>query len=229
MKLVLDEKKADISAFFNAPNFEIEKFLLKNNYNTILGIDEAGRGCLAGPLSVAGVVYKKEDILSTHSPEILKEINDSKKLTEKKRLESKIIIENYSKNYYHSFISIDVIDKYNINIATRIGIENILNSMKIKPDVIIIDGNFTFELDFPYYSIIKGDFKSITIASASIIAKVIRDEYMKNISEKYPEYKFFKNKGYGTKEHISAIEKYGITEIHRLSYEPVKSKILSKK
>jgi ribonuclease HII len=227
MKLILNEKLADYSAFFNAPNFEIENFLLENNYNIILGIDEAGRGCLAGPLSVGGVVFSKKDIISP-STEILDNINDSKKLNEKKRLESKSIIENNSKFFFHSFVSIDIIDKYNINIATEIGIKNILNSMKIKPDVIIIDGNFNFKLDFPYYSIIKGDYKSISIAAASIIAKVIRDEYMKDISDKYPEYKFYKNKGYGTKEHISAIEKYGITKIHRLSYEPVKSKIISK-
>ncbi len=202
------------------PNFDIEQELARDNL-IIAGIDEAGRGCLAGPLSVGMVIYDPM-LFGQILPEGMCIINDSKKLTHEKRLYAYDIIKNCSRYHSCCFVSSKYIDKENINIATQYAIEQLLISSPLKPDILIIDGNYKFDLHLPYISIIKGDSKSLTIASASIVAKVKRDALMDEYENIYHGYGFNSNKGYGTKKHIMMIEK-SISPIHRKSYEPVKS------
>jgi len=204
------------------PDFSIERELHSDGYKIIAGIDEAGRGAIAGPLSLGMVIYPTS--IYTETPElILNTITDSKKLSHKKREEVFPIIEKFSLQYTSTFVPHTIIDRTDINIATKIGIERLIAKAQIKPDIIIMDGNFKFKFDIKFMSVIKGDNKSISIASASIIAKVLRDELMNKIDLKYPNYGFSINKGYGTKKHLESIYINGFSDIHRKSYEPIKS------
>jgi len=206
----------------NSADFSIEKELCSKGYKIIAGIDEAGRGALAGPLSLAMVIYPSS--IYTDTPElILSTIADSKKLSSKKREESFSVIKNFSLHYTSTFVPHTIIDRTDINTATKIGIEKLLAKSQIKPDIIIMDGNFKFKLDTKFMSVIKGDNISISIASASIIAKVLRDELMDKVDLKYPDYGFSIHKGYGTKKHLDSIYAKGFSDIHRKSYEPIKS------
>ena len=187
---------------------------LRKKYEIIAGIDEAGRGPLAGPVVVAAV------ILDHKNP--IKGLNDSKKLSEKKR---KILFEQIMENT--SLVSIQIIspseiDKRNILQATLYGMEEAIFALKQKPDLCIIDGNIIPKriADFSR-SFVKGDGRFASIAAASIVAKVTRDEIMKEYHKEFPEYNFKQNKGYPTKEHLNALRKHGITPIHRRSYKPV--------
>ena len=203
-------------------DFSIEKELCLQGYKIIAGVDEAGRGALAGPLSLGMAIYPTS--IYTETPEsILNSISDSKKISHKKREEALSIIKNFSLSYASVFVPHTIIDRTDINIATKIGIERLIAKSEIKPDIIIMDGNFKFEFDIKFMSVIKGDNKSISIASASIIAKVLRDRLMDKADLKYPDYGFGINKGYGTKKHIESIYNNGFSNIHRKSYEPVKS------
>lgn len=180
-------------------------------FDRILGIDEAGRGPMAGPLVVAGVIFPKG---YSHD-----EINDSKKLTEKKREQLFDQIMQDALWYEIVFVSESTIDHLNIYAATQQAMLKIAEDAKA--DYVLTDA-----MKLPYYkgryeAIIKGDSKSLSIAAGSILAKVSRDRYMKILDEKYPEYKFGKHKGYPTKEHIEALHKYGILDCHRKSYRPV--------
>ena len=205
-----------------SPDFSIEKELCLQGYKTIAGVDEAGRGALAGPLSLGMTIYPLSIYYET--PElILNAVADSKKLTPKKREEALSVIKNFSLNYTSVFVPHTIIDKTDINIATKIGIERLIAKSQIKPDIIIMDGSFKFNFDIKFISVIKGDNRSISIASASIIAKVLRDELMDKADLKYPDYGFKINKGYGTKKHIESLQTNGFSHIHRKSYEPVKS------
>ncbi|MGI6608308.1 MAG: ribonuclease HII [Erysipelotrichaceae bacterium] len=176
----------------------------------VIGIDEAGRGPLAGPLVVAGVVFPKG-----YQSE---EINDSKTLTEKKReLLYEIIIKD-ALYYYVVVVDVETIERLNILEATREAMSQIAG----KTDVgVILTDAMKLPVDKEVVDIIKGDSKSVSIAAASILAKVTRDRIMYDLDKKYPQYNFKKNKGYPTKEHFDALEKYGITEIHRKNYKPV--------
>lgn len=217
------------SSFLNssAPDFSIESQYFSKGHRYIAGVDEAGRGSLAGPLSIGLVIY--DSSLFFNIPEdISLSINDSKKLSHKKRIEALTHINCYAVEKCHTFIPHPVIDKYNINIATMMGIEKLLNMVSINPDLIIMDGNFKFKLDIPYVSVLKGDNVSLTIASASIVAKVNRDAVMDRLDLKFPNYGFDSNKGYGTKKHIDSIKKWGISPVHRMTYEPVKSMFFNK-
>ena len=205
----------------NSADFSIEKELCSKGYKIIAGIDEAGRGALAGPLSLAMVIYPSS--IYTEPEQLPDTIADSKKLSHKKRKEAFTTIENFSLHYTSAFVPHTIIDKTDINIATKIGIERLIAKAQIKPDIIIMDGNFKFELGIKFMSVIKGDNISISIASASIIAKVLRDELMDKADFKYPGYGFGINKGYGTKKHIESLYANGFSDIHRKSYEPVKS------
>ncbi len=211
----------------SVPDFSIEAEYFSKGYRYIAGVDEAGRGSLAGPLSIGLVIY--DSSLFFNPPEDISFlINDSKKLSHKKRTEALTHINSYALEKCYTFIPHPVIDKYNINIATMIGIEKLLNMASISPDLIIMDGNFKFQLDIPFISILKGDNLSLSIASASIVAKVNRDAIMDRLDLKFPNYGFSSNKGYGTKKHIESIEKWGISPVHRMTYEPVKSIFLDK-
>lgn len=188
-----------------------EQELNNNGYINVAGVDEAGRGPLCGPVVAAAVILPKNINIEG--------INDSKKLSEKKREK---IYEEITKNkdiFYGIGISdVDVIEKVNILNATKLAMKDAINNLKLKPDYVIIDGNQNIDINIPSQTLVSGDSKSASIAAASIIAKVTRDRMMKKCDEKYPEYNFAKHKGYGTKAHIEAIQKYGLCEIHRPSF-----------
>lgn len=177
----------------------------------VAGMDEAGRGPLAGPVVCACVVMPLE------KNKIIDGINDSKKLTPKKREElfEKIVTTAIS----YSIIEVDeeTIDRINILQATKLGMKRAVESLSVKPAVVLIDA-VKIDCDIPQENIIKGDAKSYNIASASILAKVYRDRLMVELAKTYPEYHFEKHKGYGTKDHIDALKKYGKCKIHRNSF-----------
>ena len=176
------------------------------------GIDEAGRGSLAGPVTAAAVILGK-DLRN-------KDLNDSKKLSPKKRLELKKYIEKNALAYSVAFVDSSQIDKNNILNSTFKAMHMSLKGLDIEPDFIIVDGNlFKQYKDLDYKCIIKGDQKYQNIAAASILAKTYRDEYMSNLHLKFPEYDWIKNKGYGTKYHIDMITKFGRTKYHRKSFQ----------
>ena len=182
------------------------------NYKFECGLDEAGRGCLAGPVTAAAVILK---------PNFKHElIDDSKKLTKIKREElSKIIIKN-SLDYSIGFVYPRKIDEINILNASILAMHKCISKLKIKPEFLIVDGNrFKKYKNIKHKTIVKGDSKYLSIASASILAKYSRDIYMEKISKKFPDYFWHKNKGYPTKEHKNAIISFGITNHHRKSFK----------
>ena len=192
-----------------------EKKLWDEGYANIAGCDEAGRGPLFGPVVAASVILPHDFVLEG--------LNDSKKLTEKKREEYYPIIMEKALVVGISIVSAEEIDEINIYEASRQGMLRAVASMNIKPDYIITDAmpldGFT---DIKHESIIKGDAKSISIAAASVIAKVTRDRLMYEEDKKHPEYEFAKHKGYPTKKHIELLNKYGIIDGYRKTYGPVK-------
>lgn len=191
---------------------EFESDLYNNGINFIAGIDEVGRGPLIGPVVTAAVILPK-DFYDER-------INDSKKLTEKKReLLYDVIMEN-ALSVGVGMSSPEVIDEINILNATKKAMVEAVNNLSIKPEHLLIDA-VKLDIDIPQTSIIKGDAKSQSIASASIIAKVTRDRMMLELDKKYPMYDFKHNKGYGTKKHIEALYKYGPLKEHRKSFAPV--------
>lgn len=177
----------------------------------IAGLDEVGRGCLAGPVVCAAVIMPLEKEL------IIDGINDSKKLTAKERERLDKLIREKAIAYSISIIDKETIDEINILEATKLGMKNAVENLKIKPNILLIDA-VKIESDIKQENIIKGDEKSYNIACASIIAKVYRDNYMKQISLKYPLYNFAQNKGYGTREHIECLLKNGPCQIHRKTF-----------
>jgi len=192
---------------------EYELEFRSKGYTNILGIDEAGRGPLAGPLVIAGVIlppsYENE------------EINDSKQLSDKKRRELYNTIMENALEVKVNIVDVETIDKLNILRATKEGMEEIVRNVGDKCDAVFVDAVKLDNVDKPVLSLIKGDALSISIAAASIIAKVTRDNIMLELDKEYPMYDFKNNKGYGTKTHLLALEKYGITKHHRMSYAPV--------
>jgi len=189
---------------------EFEKSTFDLGFNLIAGLDEAGRGPLAGPVVASAVILPKL--------ELIRDIDDSKKLSEKKRDELYMKIQEIAIDIGVGIVDNETIDKINILNATKLAMKRAVDSLKIKPDFMLIDALEIADIDIKQKSIIKGDSRSISIAAASIIAKVTRDNIVKQYDIKYPEYKFSKHKGYGTKEHYEAIKKYGITPIHRKSF-----------
>lgn len=189
---------------------ETERRLNSEGYRFIAGVDEAGRGPLAGPVYAAAVILP-EDVR-------LDGINDSKKLSPKKREE--LFEEITKKAISYAVFSVDEkkIDEINILRATHMAMNGAVSTLLQKPDFVIIDGNSISGMDIPHETLIKGDAKSISVAAASILAKVSRDRYITKMAEAYPEYGFEKHKGYGTKEHIDAILKYGASPIHRKTF-----------
>ena len=193
---------------------EYESELYKTGIKYIGGVDEVGRGPLVGPVVTACVIL----------PESFydERINDSKKLSEKKREELYDVIMNNAISVGIGQSSEKVIDKINILEATKKAMKEAINNCSVKPEHVLIDA-VKLDIDIPSTSIIKGDAKSQTIAAASIIAKVTRDRMMYELDKKHPEYDFAKNKGYGTKKHIEALYKYGPLKEHRKTFEPVSS------
>lgn len=189
-----------------------EKALREEGITLIAGVDEVGRGPLIGPVVTACVIL----------PETfeLEGLTDSKKLTEKKReaLYPKIIEQALA--YSVGVVGSDVIDQINIYEATKVAMKEAIEKCPIRPEHVLVDA-MKLELDIPTTPIIKGDLKSITISAASVIAKVTRDHMMDELDTKHPEYGFRKNKGYPTRQHVEALEKYGVLKEHRRSFHPV--------
>ena len=179
------------------------------------GVDEAGRGCLAGPVFAAAVILPE-----SFSNELL---NDSKQLTEKQRYALRPIIEAEAVAYAVGVVFPDEIDKINILNASFLAMTRAIEALNVKPEHLLIDGNrFKSKLLIPFTTIVKGDGKMMSIAAASVLAKTYRDDYMNKIAEEYPAYDWLENKGYPTAKHRDAIAEHGITPYHRLTFKGVK-------
>ncbi len=204
-------KEKEIERLTELKKIENDLYASDSNLKYICGIDEAGRGPLAGPVVVASVIMPKDSMIE--------HVNDSKKVTEKRREELYDIILNEAIAYGVGIIDEKEIDEINILNATKKGLTNSLKELKVKPDLIIVDALKGIDtLQIPYMSIVKGDAKCYSISAASIIAKVTRDRIMRKYDEIYPEYGFEKHKGYGTAAHIAKIKEIGPCPIHRNSF-----------
>jgi len=188
----------------------IENEKKTQGYRLIAGVDEAGRGPLAGPVCVASVILPDNAYLE--------KINDSKKLTDKVKDKLYDQIKEIAVAYSIVLVSHQEIDRLNILNATFKGMCDAVDGLSVKPDYVLIDGNRIKGMELPHECVVKGDSKSISIAAASILAKVTRDRYMMELDEKYPEYNFKKHKGYPTKDHYEALKKYGASDVHRMSF-----------
>lgn len=193
--------------------YRYEKELYDQGYTLIAGVDEAGRGPLAGPVVAAAVILKRGETFTY--------VNDSKQLTEKERDLALLEIKEKSLAIGIGISSVEEIDLINIYRASREAMLSAIKQLKIKPDYILTDA-MPMEIDIPMQAIIKGDAKSVSIAAASIVAKTTRDAYMIEMDKLFPHYGFKKHKGYPTKEHLEALKTYGPTPIHRKTYQPVK-------
>lgn len=199
--------------------YEYENELKQKGYKYIVGTDEVGRGPMAGPLVVASVILPEN--------EIIEGLNDSKKLTPKKREELAKIIKEKAIEYQIQYMTVKEVDDLNVYEASRQAMIKCIRKMKHKIDYVLSDA-MPLDFEYPCLSLIKGDSKSASIAAASIIAKVERDHYMDELDKDYPMYGFKKHKGYVTKMHLEAINEYGVCEHHRVSFAPVKA-VLNKK
>jgi ribonuclease HII len=197
--------------------YKYERELYDKNINYIGGVDEVGRGPLVGPVVAACVVLPKDFKLEG--------LTDSKKLTEKKRDMFYSYIKEHALGVGIGIIDEKEIDRINILEASKKAMIEAINNVKCKIEYVLVDGNMKLNIDIPYLSIVKGDSKSISIAAASVIAKVTRDKMMYELNEKYPMYEFDKHKGYPTKRHLELLSKYGVIDKYRKSYKPVKDLI----
>lgn len=188
--------------------YEFDKNI--RNDRIICGVDEAGRGPLAGDVYAAAVIFDEDTIIEG--------INDSKKLSEKKREMLFDVITKKAMAYCIATASIEEIEQLNILNAAMLAMKRAIEGLEIKPQLALIDGNKSPGIDIPTETVIKGDAKSQSIAAASILAKVARDRFMKQLDKEYPQYQFSKHKGYGTKLHYEMIEKYGVSPVHRPSF-----------
>ncbi len=196
-------------------SLDYERALYKKGYTYIAGCDEAGRGPLAGPVVAAAVIFDKNYRND--------EIDDSKKLSDKKRRKLFQEIKENAIAYEITIISPKKIDEINIYEASRLAMFESVKRLQVKPDYILTDAMPLKNITIPQENIIKGDAKALSIAAASILAKVTRDDIMIELDRTYPQYGFAKHKGYPTKEHLSALQKYGPIEgVYRYSYGPVK-------
>lgn len=204
-KLTKEEEQARVFEMYSR-----ERELKNTGLSYIAGVDEAGRGPLAGPVYAAAVILKDNDIIEG--------LNDSKKLSKKRR--EALFDEICKRAVAYSVFSVDEkrIDEINILNATFEAMNGAVSGLTTAPDYVLIDGNRIKGMSLPHETIVKGDAKSASIAAASILAKVSRDRYMDKMSELYPEYGFSKHSGYGTKEHTEALKKYGPCPIHRITF-----------
>lgn len=190
--------------------WEIENSYFKNGINLICGVDEAGRGPLAGPVCAAAVILPKNCEIPG--------LNDSKKLTDKRRRELVPIIKSLAISYGIAFATEQEIDDINILQATFLAMERAIGQLSVKPELALIDGNREKDFGIPVRSVVHGDSLSASIAAASVLAKVTRDDLMLEMAEKYPQYGFEIHKGYGTKAHYAALTEHGPSEIHRMTF-----------
>lgn len=191
-------------------DYSIENEYREKGFNIICGVDEAGRGPLAGPVYAAAVILPSDCVIEG--------LNDSKKLTEKKR--EALFDEIKEKALAYGIASADEkeIDEINILNATFLAMKRAIASLSVRPDLALIDGNQKPHTDIEEVTVIKGDAKSMSIAAASVLAKVSRDRIMLEMAEKYPQYEFARHKGYGTKLHYERIAQYGVCDIHRRTF-----------
>ncbi|MFV8827131.1 ribonuclease HII [Alkalihalobacterium sp. APHAB7] len=211
----LQKEKQLRDMFIDMSSYEVD--LRNKGIEWIAGIDEVGRGPLAGPVVCCAVILPKDFYLPG--------LTDSKKLSKEKRESFYNVILQEAVSVHTSIISAAVIDKVNIYEATKLGMKEAIEGLTVKPQHLLIDA-MKLSIPIPQTSIIKGDATSISIAASSVVAKVTRDRYMEELGETYPDYGFERHMGYGTKEHLQAIERYGIIlEEHRMSFSPVKESI----
>ena len=193
------------------PDYEFEKAAVNSGFSCICGVDEAGRGPLAGPVCAAAVILPEGAVIEG--------LDDSKKLTEKKREKLYDIIKETAVAYSVAYGTLEEIESVNILEATYLAMNRAIEGLSVKPDFALIDGNRVPRgIKIPCETIVKGDSKSMSVAAASVLAKVTRDRLMLEYDKKYPEYNFKKHKGYGTMEQTELIKQYGPCEIHRLSF-----------
>lgn len=193
------------------PDYELEKAAVSRGFKLICGVDEAGRGPLAGPVCAAAVILPDGADIP--------ELDDSKKLSEKKRESLFNVITETAVDFSVAYGTLEEIEELNILNATFLAMNRAVDGLAVKPDFALIDGNRVPRgIKIPCETAVKGDSKSMSIAAASVLAKVTRDRLMLTYDEKYPAYNFKKHKGYGTREHIELIKKYGPCGIHRLSF-----------
>lgn len=204
------------------PDFSREEALAKKGYKMIAGIDEAGRGPLAGPVVAAAVIFE-------HNPETIKKlistgVRDSKTIAEKKREKLYDLICTHALAWSVEIVSENIIDEINILNAAKLAMKQSAEKLSIEPDFLLIDGNATLN-DFPVdqSAIPKADAHILSVSAASILAKVTRDRIMREMDKKYPEYGFAIHKGYGTRFHMDILQERGPCEIHRKTFEPIKS------
>lgn len=189
---------------------KFEKELLNEGFKYVCGVDEVGRGPLAGPVVCAAVIMPTDDIIEG--------VDDSKKLSAKKREALNGLILEKAIAYNICRVEPEIIDEINILEATKLCMKNAVEGLEVKPDFVLTDGNMTLDISLPQKSIVKGDALSYSIGAASIVAKVFRDALMDEYDRVYPEYAFASNKGYGTREHIEGIKRAGICAVHRRSF-----------
>ncbi len=187
-----------------------ERELAEKGYKYVCGVDEVGRGPLAGPVTCAAVIMRLDDIIDG--------VDDSKKLTPKKRARLAELIRENVVACNICCVEPQVVDEINILEATKLCMKRAVEGLEIKPDFVLVDGNMRLDIAFPQMSVIKGDALSYTIGAASIVAKEYRDALMNKYAEIYPAYGFERNKGYGTAEHVAAIKEAGICAVHRRSF-----------
>lgn len=187
--------------------WELENTLYEEGYSYICGVDEAGRGPLAGPVCAAACILPRGMEIDG--------LNDSKKLTETRRNTLYDVIVRNAVAYGIAFATVEEIDQYNILNATFLAMNRAIEKLDVKPDMALIDGNRTTGIAIPARAVVHGDAQCADIAAASILAKVTRDRYMVDMATKYPQYGFDKHKGYGTKAHYAALREYGPSPIHR--------------
>ena len=193
------------------PDYSYENNAVLKGYEYVCGVDGAGRGPLAGPVCAAAVILPEGTVIEG--------LDDSKKLSEKKRELLFDVIKEKATAFGIAFASVEEIEEFNILGATYLAMTRAVEQLSVKPDYVLIDGNrFPPQIKTDGECVIKGDAKSMSIAAASILAKVTRDRLLLEYAEKYPQYGFEKHKGYGTKLHVEAIKEFGITEIHRPSF-----------
>ena len=199
--------------------YSYENDLLKQGFNFIVGVDEVGRGPLAGGVLACAVILDPKNKIEG--------LDDSKKLTAKKREKLALEIKEESLCYAYGYVNEKIIDKINIYQASKLAMLRAISYLRKKPDYILSDAMPLKEQEIPFNAIIKGDSLSASIAAASILAKVKRDEIMDKFSSRYPIYDFAKNKGYPTKYHVEKLTEYGPCNIHRLTYKPVKDSLIT--
>ena len=187
-----------------------EETFYSDSVHILCGVDEAGRGPLAGPVCAAAVILPRGTVIEG--------LNDSKKLSEKKRDQLFDVICDTALSYAIAFATVEEIEELNILHAAQLAMNRAIEELDPKPDLAIIDGNQAGDIRFPHETVVKGDASCISIAAASILAKVTRDRFMLDMAQQYPMYHFEKHKGYGTKDHYSALREFGPCPIHRPSF-----------